>query len=244
MLASDHIIEPAGQFAADAEKAFQSAEKGRFVCFGIQPGEPSTGYGYIQAGAPADDGSGVRKIDSFKEKPDAKTAESYLKAGNCLWNSGMFAFSCGFFISEMKACTPEIADAFEALPSGSAPQFGSIRGIPCVAGWPEMDDAYAKTPSLAIDVAVAEKTRHAYVVPASFSWDDVGSWDSFEKHSSGEGDAALIECADDFVYSDIPVAICGVSGISVIIKNGKALIMKKGASPLVRSAASYFSGKN
>ncbi|MBQ5877430.1 MAG: mannose-1-phosphate guanylyltransferase, partial [Treponema sp.] len=116
------------------------------------------------------------------------------------------------------------------------PSISNINSIPYVESWAEMNEAYEKTPAIAIDIAVAEKTDEAYIVLASFDWDDVGSWDSFEKHSKGEGHSELIQSNNCFVYSDIPVAICGVDDITVVIKNGKALVMKKGASPLVRDA--------
>ncbi len=236
VLTSDHIIEPVEKFVKDAEKAYLTAINNHFVCFGIKPNEPSTGYGYIQTGKAEDSENTIFKIDCFKEKPDLETAKSYLASGNCWWNSGMFAFTADFFIKELQKCTPEIATAFNNIPNGNKPSISNINSIPYVESWAEMNEAYEKTPAIAIDIAVAEKTDEAYIVLASFDWDDVGSWDSFEKHSKGEGHSELIQSNNCFVYSDIPVAICGVDDITVVIKNGKALVMKKGASPLVRDA--------
>lgn len=236
VLTSDHIIEPVEKFVNDANKAFETAKNNHFVCFGIKPTEPSTGYGYIQTGKAEDPENTIFKIDCFKEKPDFQTAKAYLESGNCWWNSGMFAFTANFFIKELAKCTPEISSAFEAVQKGNKPTIGQINSISYVESWNEMNIAYEKTPAIAIDISVAEKTSEAYIVLASFDWDDVGSWDSFEKHSSGEGHSELIQSSNCFVYSDIPVAICGVDDITVVIKNGKALIMKKGESPLVREA--------
>lgn len=234
VLTSDHIITPVENFTSDAEKAYECALKDRFVTFGIRPTEPSTGYGYIQTGIADDNEKTVLKISSFKEKPDAETAKKYLESGNCWWNSGMFAFGCDFFINELKNCTPEIASSFENIPNEKEPSISKLNGIDFVSEWQAMCESYEKTIPMAIDIAVAEKTSHAWTVLASFMWDDVGSWDSFEKHSNGEGKKVLVEAKNNFVYSDIPVAICGLDDITVVIKNGKALIMKKGCSAMVR----------
>lgn len=241
VLTSDHIIEPVEAFVKDAEKAFITAGTNHFVCFGISPTEPSTGYGYIQTGNALDNENTVFKIDSFKEKPDYETAKAYLKSGNCWWNSGMFAFNADFFINELMLCTPEIAKCFEHIKNTTLPTITKINNIDNIYSWNEMNLAYEKTPSIAIDISVAEKTKEAYIVLASFNWDDVGSWDSFEKHSKGEGKTALVDSNNCFVYSDIPVAICGLDDITVVIKNGKALVMKKGKSSLVREAVKKIS---
>lgn len=237
VLTSDHIIEPVSAFAADAEKAFVSASKNHIVTFGIQPYEPSTGYGYIMTGDEEEGNSQVYRVDEFREKPDRQTAERYIASGNCRWNSGMFAFRCGFFESELKRCAPEIYDAFSAVADGAMPEISSLRGIRYIAPWREMIESYTRTPAVAIDKSVAEKTRSAYSVLASFSWDDVGSWDSFEKHCDNKTEnGILVESSECFIYSDIPVAVCGLDGITVVIKNNKALVMRKGASDLVRKA--------
>lgn len=239
VLTSDHIIEPLENFVKDAETAFKAASGGNLVTFGIRPTAPATGYGYIQTKAYAE-ADGTFKIMRFTEKPDIETAKKYLADGNCYWNSGMFAFTTDFFIAELVKCTPQIVDAFSRLACSPAPSLKKIDGIHALSDWKEMNAAYDKTPAFAVDVALAEKTANAFMVSASFLWDDVGSWDSFAKHSAGTKNAACIESKNCFVYSDIPVALCGVEDVNVIIQNGKALVMKKGTENLVRTAVKYF----
>lgn len=238
VLTSDHIIEPVSAFSADVEKAFISAQKNHIVTFGIQPYEPSTGYGYILTGDEEENNSLVYKINEFKEKPDQKTAEQYIAAGNCRWNSGMYAMDCDFFESELEKCTPEVSAAFKSVPTSTLPKMEKINGINFLKYNDEIVKAYTQTPAIAIDKSVAEKTKNAYAVLASFNWDDVGSWDSFEKHcKEKDKNAILVNSERCFVYSDIPVAICGLDDVTVVIKNGKALVMKKGCSGLVREVA-------
>ncbi|HWQ62740.1 MAG TPA: mannose-1-phosphate guanylyltransferase, partial [Negativicutes bacterium] len=102
---SDHIVGQPGVFADAIRQAAAMAAGNRVVTFGVKPDKPETGYGYIQAGAPS--GAGFL-VDSFKEKPDAQTAEQYLQAGNYYWNSGLFAFTIGTFRDELAKHQPAI----------------------------------------------------------------------------------------------------------------------------------------
>ncbi len=235
VLTSDHVIRPTEAFASDAEKAYKAASQNNFVCFAIPPTEAATGYGYIKAGEKILEDT--FKIDRFKEKPDQKTAEEYLASGNYFWNSGMFGFTTKFMISEIEKCQKDVSDAFVPVKNGGKPELGSVNGIKYIERWNEMEKAYSVTPAIAIDNSIAEKTASAVVVRTSFEWDDVGSWDAFAKFSDGKANiAAEVSSQDNFVYSDIPVALCGVSNLIVVIKNGKALVMEKGKSSLVRDA--------
>jgi len=237
VLTSDHVISPTDAFINDCSTAFKYTEIGHFVCFAIKPTEPSTGFGYIKGGAFLSDSNSFH-IESFKEKPNIELAKQYLESSDYWWNSGMFAFECKAFKKELKICTPEIFEAFEPLTQSSVPKIKFINEIKTIEEWDEMNEAYNKTPALSIDKAIAEKTEKACAIKASFSWDDVGSWDAFEKlFSKNPSKTALINSNNCFVYSDIPVAICGVDDVIVVIKNGNALVMKKGSSTLVREAA-------
>ena len=234
VLTSDHVIAPTEAFVADSRKAAQAARQDYFVCFAIPPTSPDTGYGYIKAGeAIVPDGS-VARIESFQEKPDLATAQQYLASGRYAWNSGMFAFTSSFFLSEVQKLAPDVYAAFDGLTP--PPQEATLSGgISFIEGWQSMDEVYEKVPSIAVDKSVAERTNRAAAVKASFSWDDVGGWDAFEKHFDKNADSTVeVDSKNNFVYSDIPVALCGVEDLTVVIKNGRALVMKKGASGLMR----------
>jgi len=237
VLTSDHIIAPVEKFVSDSEKACKAVTNGKIVCYAIPPTEPATGYGYIKAGSPENADGSVFRIEQFREKPDKKTAEEYVASGSYWWNSGMFGFTSDVLKKELADHEPDVYNAFEHLPEGEKPVTGYYNGIKYVETWPAMDTAYEKTPAIAIDKSVAEKTANAYAVRASFDWDDIGSWDAFEKlFDTNEGKTVEINSANCFVYSDLPVALCGVKDLIVVIKNGNALVMKKGASSMVRDA--------
>ncbi len=248
VLTSDHIIGPNENFIEDAQKAWLACLENQLVCFGIPPTEPATGYGYIKKGLPFSTKKEVLKdtyfINQFKEKPDLDTAKKYLESGDYWWNSGMFAFKTDFVLSELKEHEVSLYNAFRNLPSSASFTIDQKDGIHYLHSWPALDEAYEKTPSLSIDIALAEKTRFASVVKASFSWDDVGSWDSFESlFSSHHGSAIEIKADNNFVYSDIPVALCGVRDLIVVVKNNKVLVLKKGESELVKEAARISKGE-
>lgn len=245
VLASDHVIDPVGLFVDDCKKAAEAAEKGFFVCYAIPPVEPAVGYGYIKTGKALSADNSVFAIDNFREKPDRETAARYLAEGSYWWNSGMFAFDADSFCREMKLCAPEVYDAFSPVREGTVPVPENKKGIGVVQNWLEMEKTYRIVPAIAIDKSVAERTKHACAVRASFSWTDVGSWDVFSSLCTAKGDAKVvqIQSTGNFVYSDIPVALCGINNIVVVVKNGAVLVMKKGCSAMVRDVVNEMKEK-
>ncbi|MHC6204196.1 sugar phosphate nucleotidyltransferase [Breznakiellaceae bacterium SP9] len=230
---------PLENFLSNCAAAADAACAGKFVLFAIKPEWPSTEFGYIQIGglpqAPLE--GSVLGIVSFHEKPNQKTAEEYIRQKVYYWNSGIFAFSTATFEQELQRYTPAVFAAFDGL-SASKPVLSTEQGIHVIANWAGLSAAYQKTPAIAIDKAIAEHTTVAQCVLATFEWSDAGTWDSFaDLAQETSATAVKIESSDCFVYSDIPVALCGVEGLIVVIHKGKAVILKKGMSRLIREAA-------
>lgn len=233
VLTSDHVISPLSSFLEDTKIAAAEARRGELLTFGIKPTFPATSYGYIQTEG-AD--NKVSKVSCFKEKPDEATARRYIEEGKSFWNSGMFAFTAEFFLSELKACSPDIYEAFSALKNNFSPTFSLLEGIKVLDETEAIRSAYSAVPSEAIDTALAEKTKNIFVVSSSFDWDDVGSFESLARYVE-ESDAVRVESERCSVYSDIPVSLCGVEDLTVVIKNGRALVMRRGRDDLLRIAA-------
>jgi mannose-1-phosphate guanylyltransferase/mannose-6-phosphate isomerase len=240
VLTSDHIIKPQNLFLDACKSAADAANENYFVCFGIKPAAPSSEFGYIQTGAHTLHDSAVYDITAFHEKPDAETAHAYLTAGNYCWNSGMFAFTSSFFFGEIGKYAPEFTRAFSAV--SSKPQISAVcNNIRVLQKWEGLDAVYRAIPAIAIDRSLAEKTKRARCVITRFDWSDVGNWDAFAEYAPvPQANRALVKSDDCYVHSDIPVALCGVSGLIVVIKDGKALIVKKGESALVHEAVARF----
>ncbi len=232
VLAADHLISPVEAFARDVETASLPASRGFLVTFGIIPTFPSTGYGYVESSVGDDP---VRDVLSFREKPDRSRAEEFLARGNYFWNSGMFAYSVKTFLEELASSSPDIAGPFAELEASSFPL--EVReGVQVPSGLAAVERVYKKTAADSVDYAVMEKSRRIKVVPATMGWNDVGSWDVIAEESLtlppdilGEADGS------NYVYSDLPVALCGVKDLIVVIKNGAVLICRKGESQLVKN---------
>ena len=157
---SDHLIEKQADYELAIKKAIELAQNDKLVTFGIKPDYAEIGYGYIEANG--------HDVKSFKEKPDAKTAESYLAAGNFFWNSGMFCFKAGVFLSELKKHTPDIYES--SLRAFNSAKKDSVIRI----NIDDMKDIRSES----IDYAVMEKSTLVKVVPADIGWSDLGSFDS------------------------------------------------------------------
>ena len=162
---ADHVIRDIKLFHHRITQATRLAQKGKLVTFGIQPEYPETGYGYIQGGESVTDGG--LKIKRFVEKPDLKTAQSYIDAGNFYWNSGMFAFSATTILKEYRQHQSKMVTQMEAIVK---------KGDPIA-----LTD-YKRLDNLAFDVAIMEKTTKGVVLPSDFGWSDIGSWKSLYQY--------------------------------------------------------------
>jgi mannose-1-phosphate guanylyltransferase/mannose-6-phosphate isomerase len=257
VLASDHLITPVEQFAADVKTAAELAREDYLVTFGVNPTRPETGYGYIEGGEAHKSG---RLIASFREKPDAATAASYLEAGNFFWNSGMFVFRNSAFWSELAAFQPEITTAFADLDTmpfeqrrTALPQLNR-EGITVAWQSSYISQLYHSLPRISVDYAVMERSNRGAVVETAFHWNDVGSWDEMAQLTDdgvvgrkGENSytprdgrprqpAVQIESHNNYVYSELPVVLCGVDDLEVVVKNGRVLVSRRGAGQLVKDA--------
>ncbi|ADU64965.1 mannose-1-phosphate guanylyltransferase/mannose-6-phosphate isomerase [Desulfurispirillum indicum S5] len=161
---SDHEIENTEQYIQAVNRAKELASQGHLVTFGISPTYPETGYGYIIA-----DGENV---DGFKEKPDRATAQQYIQSGASYWNSGMFCFTAQSYLQELKQHSPDIYDAALRAHHNIRKDTEHCLRI--------QKEFMLDIPSNSIDYAVMEKSTHVRLVPCSFKWSDMGSFDALD----------------------------------------------------------------
>jgi mannose-1-phosphate guanylyltransferase len=223
VLPSDHRIEPAERFRSDLKAAADLALAHRaIVTIGLKPTRPETGYGYIETGEPAAPGSPARRVAAFREKPDASTAERYVSGGRHLWNGGMFLFSPDVMLEELRAHAPEIAALLPRLPDGPSEE-GSAAAVARF---------YEEAPSISIDYAVMERTSRALVLPATFAWDDLGSWAALAEAGDGDpsgnlarGETLLEDSSGVIAFSDQGlIATLGVKDL-VIVRTGDVTLV-------------------
>jgi mannose-1-phosphate guanylyltransferase / mannose-6-phosphate isomerase len=158
---ADHVIGNIERFHERLKAAIRLADQGHIVTFGITPHYAETGYGYVEGADVISEGA--LRVKRFVEKPDRKTAQQYIKAGNFFWNSGMFAFKASVIMDEFRAWQPDLLEQMNAI-------FDPERLI--------TKAQYDRLPDISIDYAVMEKTKRGVVLPSDFGWSDIGSWKS------------------------------------------------------------------
>jgi len=223
VLPADHVIRDTAAFQQAVRTALPAAEQGQLVTFGIVPGTPETGYGYIQRGAPQ---GAVYGIARFVEKPDLARARQFLEAGDYYWNSGMFLFRAGRYLEELARLAPQMSTACRsAFERGQAD-----------LDFTRLDaDAFEACPGDSIDYAVMEKTSGAVVVPLAAGWSDVGSWSALHEASEADangnvahGDVLQEDCSGCYLYAESRLlATVGLTNHVVVETKDAVLVAPK-----------------
>lgn len=218
-LHADHVIRPVASFRELVAAAAAAADRHDvLLTIGIRPARPDTGYGYIRVGEPLGGDDGAYRVESFVEKPDEATARSYLERGGYLWNSGIFVWRAGRLLEEVRSVAPELAELLPLLDDGD------------VAGF------FDRAPSVAIDVAVLERSRRVGVVEATFEWDDVGTWDAVartrptdDRGNVAEGAVRVVDSSGCVVWNEVdePVVVFGASDLIVVRVDGVTLVLPR-----------------
>ena len=234
VLAADHLIDQqAGFNDAVADAAALARREGRLVLFGIEPSGPDTGYGYIEYGTQIA-GSRAHRVARFVEKPSIDKATEYLRAGNFVWNSGMFCFTAAAVLAALEQHAPQVLQAAQRVAQRS-PMSSSGQVLFDAA-------AFGELPDISIDYAVMEKAANVAVIPCAFGWSDIGSWkavaetrETDEAGNSTEGDTILVNSRRTYLRSeDRLVAAVGVEDLVVIDTPDAVLVAHKDSSQQVK----------
>jgi mannose-1-phosphate guanylyltransferase/mannose-6-phosphate isomerase len=222
-LAADHVVTDVAGFVAACRTARAAAEGGHIVTFGVTPDRPATEYGYIRRGKSLCEG--VFAAEKFVEKPDAATARTYVEQGY-LWNSGNLLFGARLFVDEYRGFDAASATAVTAAVEGAGSDLGFIT---------LNADDFARATAKSVDYAVMEKTTRAAVVPVSYGWSDVGSWqavwDLADKDTAGnasQGTAVFVDSKSSYAASDKAlVSLFGVENLVVISSEDAVLVANR-----------------
>ena len=183
VLAADHVIRDAATFRATVAAGMAAAEAGQLVTFGIVPTAPETGYGYIEAAHSLLGANAPVPIARFVEKPDRATAEQFLATGRFTWNSGMFLFKASAILAELERLAPEVVSACRSSLEHDSADLDFLR---------LEREAFASCPSVALDVAVMERTDRGAVLPLEAGWSDVGSWSALWETADQDSDGNVL----------------------------------------------------
>lgn len=178
---SDHLIKNNENFVKDLRLAGTTAKKAdNLVAVGIKPTFAHTGFGYIKTNEKI--AEQVYRVESFREKPDRKTAQKYVEAGNYYWNLGTYTWHNRLFWRQLEKHSPELfAQMQEIKASLNTPE-----------EWPTICRIYKKITPISIDEAVAEKTQQMVMVEATFDWHDVGDWQAVWQQSQKDDNGNVI----------------------------------------------------
>ena len=227
---SDHLIADEAAFSRAVKLAEQVARKGYVTTLGIQPHAPETGFGYIEVTGEALGASGDLKafqVAGFREKPDLKTAQTYVRSGHHFWNAGMFVFQVSQMIKHFRDFQPQLWEKISRIDAA-------------------MKDAkynYAMVEAISLDYAVMEKLKAQACVPCDIGWSDVGSWDEVARlsedaqlHSRSHAQVYSRDSENNYVFSvhKKVVGLVDVTDVIVVDTPDALLLVRKGSSQKVK----------
>jgi len=170
---ADHLITDERTFERQVFETLDFVSKhNNIATIGVRPTRPHTGYGYIQYEHGGEEEL-FHKVKTFVEKPNLDIARTFLRSGDFLWNSGIFAWNTATLIRVLEEHFPELNDVFV--------QAKDVLNTPREAKAMEM--LYSQCTNISIDYAIMEKVRNVYVLPSRFGWSDLGTWESAYEHS-------------------------------------------------------------
>ncbi len=167
---ADHVYLNPKKYLQHIKAAYDEADKNdHIVLIGIKPTFPNTGFGYIKHGEQFNKGKiKVLELKQFKEKPNLSKAKQFLKAGNYLWNSGMFVFKASVMLEEIKKYMPQL---YKGLIKIKRSNFSDK----------VKHEVFSKLKKVSIDFGVMENSVKTVVVKGDFPWEDVGDWRLMEE---------------------------------------------------------------
>jgi mannose-1-phosphate guanylyltransferase len=225
---SDHDISDSDMFRRVVSFGVKCLddEPGMLLTIGIMPTRPETGYGYISPQSSLKEEGGLRllKVGNFYEKPDAARAGEYIKRG-FLWNAGMFIWKVGTILGELEKNTPSLYERTKELIDSDFREEDILK-------------FYSACESISIDFAIMEKAKNVGVIPASFGWDDVGSWSAVTKLLEKDvclnaihGDAFTYQSSNNVIWSSgKKIVLIGIDDLAVIEGDDAILVSKKSMS--------------
>ena len=199
-----------GYFAA-LHQLWELAQQGtaNLVLMGIHPTYPSEKYGYIIP----ETKDTVAKVSTFKEKPDAATAQQYIGQGG-LWNGGVFAYKISYVLERARQLLgfTDYADLFSR---------------------------YDTLTKISFDYAVVEHEPDIAVMRFTGEWKDLGTWNTLTEAMEENvlGDARLNEtCRNVHVLNElgIPILAMGLQDVVIAASSEGILVADKEQSSYIK----------
>ncbi len=219
---SDHLIKNEKSYINSIVEAVELAKNGYIAVFGVKPHFAETGFGYIKIKNDKniqEIAKNASKVAEFKEKPDLKTAETYLKSGKYFWNAGIFVAKTSVLLSEIKKHAPEINDL--------------LKNIEVKESIPSVEfNKFEKMPDISIDYAVMEKSKKIALVELDCGWNDYGSWEAIyncaakdEQQNYISGNVKALDCQNSLIYSTSKLTTAVGLDNTIVVETEDALLV-------------------
>jgi mannose-1-phosphate guanylyltransferase len=165
---ADHLVTETNEFIKTSKKALDFVNHiNAFVTLGIKPTHPNTGYGYIQHDTtPA--APDIYKVKTFTEKPNEDLAKTFIASGDFLWNAGIFIWKVKNIVTAFEKHLPEMYEVFAT----EKDKFNTDEEKAAI------EQIYPQCTNISIDFGIMEKADNVYIIPSSFGWSDLGTWNS------------------------------------------------------------------
>ena len=223
---SDHWIEDETEFCNNLQQCFDfCSSNNALMTLGIQPTFPNTGFGYIEYDKT--DKDSIKKVAQFREKPDYETAKSFLDSENFLWNGGIFIWSVQSILESFKNFQPTMTFLFNS----------GIYSYNTDNEQKFINQNYGLSENVSIDYAILEHAKNVFVLPATFDWNDLGTWNSLhEKLEKDQNNNAIVNAkvmlenaSNNIIRSDADklIVIDGLNDYIIVDKEGVLLIYPK-----------------
>jgi mannose-1-phosphate guanylyltransferase len=224
---SDHLILDEASFNATCLKALDFVHSNAaLVTLGIQPTHANTGYGYIQK-SEQEAAASVFRVKRFHEKPNLTLAKQFVESGEFLWNAGIFIWKVKDILNAFEKHLPEMYELFDRYKDT----------FHTVAESVSIEKIFNECEDISIDNGIMEKSDNVYIIPSSFEWSDLGTWNSawenMQKDQSGNATNSdhvmVIDAATCVVHAPAEklIVLQGLDNYIVVDTSDVLLICKK-----------------
>jgi len=240
---SDHRVRDTDAFVDVVEYAGRASQhQKRVTLIGVEPTYPATGFGYIHKGnALTEEGEEfVYEVQTFKEKPEYDVAQEYVQSGEYLWNTGYFIAPLEVFLEKMEKNAPQLFKNYHKLRESKDEK--------------SYHETYLSFDNLVIDYELMETTPDLLVVPGTFDWMDIGSFNDLpdvveldEKGNHLRGDKIeTIEIENSYIRNEEDgktVAVIGLDNIVVVNTPHGVLVTRRDLAQRVGEIAKKIQAK-
>ena len=220
VVTADQFIEPANilQQAITDALVFINNNPDEMITFGVKPAFANTQLGYIKFAEPKEYPgcqNEIYSVEAFKEKPDEKTANEYLKTGQYFWNCGMFVWKAKTILASLAKFLPESAEPLAKIKAAwDSPNQQLI-----------LNEWFPKLPKISIDYAVMEKTEQVHAIKLDCRWIDIGSFAALADIIKADknnniivaGLSELLDCKDCIIATEAKKHLIAAIGLQDIV---------------------------